>query len=285
MLKTDREFKLTVINLNAELNSSVITLALFNLLRISDKRKVHLINAYFNNGFVKEDADDMTCFVIHFNIPYLNKIKCSYCGRCITYCSRGARELIREVPCVTLDKHKCQGCLKCARSCTVNAITTQEIEVGSVFKTVIDNGSSIQSGTHKFGENYDVHIFKEMNEGVDELESIIYEVPYQSASISRKAITYSDVIFVTLPHYSNLDDEMLAILYFIHKINKQIILLKKTNTDNSFKIPDFMHNAEILYYNELPTPKEEENLNKSFTKILNKPLATKVKEVKNISTD
>ena len=285
MPETEKEFKLTVINLNAELNSSVITLSLFNLLRSSDKRKVNLINAYFNNGFVKEDADSMTCFIIHFNIPYLNKIKCSYCGRCITYCSKGARELLREVPCVTLDKHKCQGCLKCARSCTVNAITTQEIEVGSVFKTVIDNGSSIQSGTHKFGENHDVHIFKEMNSGVDELDSIIYEVPYKSASISRKAITYSDIIFVTLPHYSILDDEMLALLFFIHKLKKKIVFLKKTNTDNSFKIPEFIKNAEILYYNESPNPKEEENLSKGFTRILKKSQSLKVKEVKIISTD
>jgi len=282
---TEKEFKLTVINLNTELNSSVITLSLFSLLRNKSDRKVHLINAYFNNGFVKEDADNMTCSVIHFNIPYLNKIKCSYCGRCITYCSKGARELIREIPCVTVDKHKCKGCLKCARSCTVNAITTLEIEVGIVFKTVIDNGSSIQSGTHKFGENYDVHIFKEMNSGTNEFETIIYEVPYKSAAISRKAITYSDIIFVTLPHYSILDDEMLAILYFIHKLKKKIVFLKKTNTENSFKIPEFIKNAEILYYNEFPTPKEEDNLSKSFTRILKKNQSLKVKEVKIITVD
>ncbi len=274
------DIKTTVLNFNNESNSPNLTLILFNLLRNKAKKRVHLINAYFNNAFVKEDADNLTCHVIHFNIPYLNKIKCSYCGRCVTYCSHDARELKREVPCVTLDIHNCHGCMKCARSCTVNAITIQEIEVGKVFKTVIDNGSTILSGTHKYGENHDMHIFKAINSEFDDAETTIYEVPYTSASVSRKAIVQSDIVFVILPHYKDFDDEMRALLFYIYKIGKKIVFLKKINTDVSFVIPAFISNTETLYYNEHSNEIDDDLLQTEFKKIIKKFQSLKQKEIK-----
>lgn len=268
MEATNKNGNITVINLNDEHNSSVITFMLFNLLREKQDKKVNLINAYFNNSFVKEDADDMTCQIVHFNIPYLNKIKCNYCGRCVTHCSRGLAKLDRTVPSVTFDKNNCQGCLNCARSCTVKAITSQEIEIGRIFKTVIGNSTTILSGAHKAGDHHDLHIFKEMNAKIDKTGRTIYDVPYNIASISRKAITDSEAVFIILPHFKSIDDEMQALLYFIHKQNKKAIYLKKVSTDVTYNMPGFLVVDEMHYYNDNFEQADEKHLNKEFKRIL-----------------
>lgn len=93
-------------------------------------------------------------------IPYLNKIRCKFCGKCVEYCKTGLIEFQRDVPNVVFDMLNCNFCGNCINKCSSSAIKFNNRIIGYLRVETLSKNIKIIEAIKKY-PNYKNYIFIE----------------------------------------------------------------------------------------------------------------------------
>ncbi len=95
--------------------------------------------------------------------PYVDSIKCKYCGKCIDNCKIGGITFNRHIPLLTFDKTNCLSCFACLKSCNIAAIGQKDFQIGISITHKPDSNQIFKAYRFKSISLYKKHIASELN--------------------------------------------------------------------------------------------------------------------------
>ena len=118
------------------------------------------LNFYPYDTSKKYDAKEQE---ICKKIPYVDSIKCKYCGKCIDKCKIGGITFNRHIPLLTFDKANCLSCFACLKSCNIAAIGQKDFQIGISITHKPDSNQIFKAYRFKNISLYKKHIASELN--------------------------------------------------------------------------------------------------------------------------
>lgn len=118
------------------------------------------LNFYPYDTSKKYDAQEQE---ICKKIPYVDSIKCKYCGKCIDNCKIGGITFNRHIPLLTFDKTNCLSCFACLKSCNIAAIGQKDFQIGISISYNPKSNQIFKAYRFKNISLYKKHIISELN--------------------------------------------------------------------------------------------------------------------------
>lgn len=148
-------------------------------------------------------------------VPEIDKLKCSYCGRCAEVCAYNAIAVIKgegeKKNVAMVFEHLCHGCGACVELCPEKAIKEVKKEIG-----IVELGKSGEvdfvHGKLNIGEAISPPLIRQVKKEIDANKTVIIDSPPGTSCPVVNSIKGSDFcILVTEPTPFGLNDLILAV--------------------------------------------------------------------------
>ncbi len=137
-------------------------------------------------------ADEKEIIEVFKEYPYLDKIKCKFCGKCIEYCNNNAIIFQREIPSVFINKKLCKSCFICEKKCNISAVKRKNYQIGFLLKSRISDNISYYQG---FLKNNNIHYNSLLNNYLNNTKSFrIALINSYNPELLKKVMDFSEIV-------------------------------------------------------------------------------------------
>ncbi len=159
-------------------------------------------NLFFHTPFTEKKK-------VTVSVPDINEERCTYCGKCSSFCAYNALAVVPQK--ILVFEDLCHSCKGCEIVCPEDAVGWRKREVGMIRKGE-SNGISVVEGDLNLGESMAIPVIKAVKEEKDEKKTVIIDAPPGTSCPVMEAIEGSDfVLLVTEPTPFGLHDLKLAV--------------------------------------------------------------------------
>jgi MinD superfamily P-loop ATPase len=161
--------------------------------------------AFFNTKEISESQ------VIQ-KVPVIDSDICTFCGKCVDYCSYNAIFLLHDRRIVRVMEDLCHGCGACLVACKMGAISEKEVSLGTVSKYSVNSESTIIEGKMRVGAYTPVPVIKASIKKSNNSEIVILDSPPGTSCPFIHTVSSADyILLVTEPTPFGLNDLKLSV--------------------------------------------------------------------------
>ena len=193
-------------------------------------------------------AEEVT---VNVRIPEIDQNACTFCGRCVHYCSFDSILMIKDSGHIKVLDDFCTSCGACVYACNDNAISERTEALGKVSTYQIDHGTFVE------GRMFVIRplaspIIIELNEQIKDAPICIIDTPPGNSYPFTESIRDADFVLLVTESSAfgleNLKDNV-GILRNLKK--KFGVLINKSGIDD-FAVKEYLSDESIPLLMELP---------------------------------
>jgi MinD superfamily P-loop ATPase len=206
---------------------------------------------FFPNAIKNEEQE------IFQLIPEIDKVKCTYCRKCVEYCEFNAIVVIPPIRFAEVNASLCHSCGACIVACRDNAITEKQEPIGAISFFNVRKDEKLIEGRLKIGSAMQTMLIKELKKHVSEDNEItLFDAPPGTSCPVVETISDTDyVILVSEPTLFGLHDLKLMV-ELMEEIKKPFgVVINKAGLGDS-SIYDYLNQNKIEILGEIPFSKE-----------------------------
>jgi MinD superfamily P-loop ATPase len=142
-------------------------------------------------------------------VPYINKEKCTYCGKCADFCQFNALAIFPQNNVVFAEL--CHGCGGCTLICPEDAITERERAIGTLERGFLNTMEFIR-GVLNIGEPMATPVIRVLKQTIDTSKRVILDSPPGNGCPVIETVSGCDFcLLVTEPTPFGLHDLKMAV--------------------------------------------------------------------------
>jgi MinD superfamily P-loop ATPase len=226
----------------------------------------HYLKSIFNEVQLAdcdvEEPDDLIFFpdaakleerIVFQSIPVIDKQKCSYCRKCVSWCEFNAIVVLPGAGFAEINPALCHSCNACVVACKDGAISEHPLPIGSINYFETPGGLKITEGRLKIGSAMQTMVIKELKKQlVDAPGIIIFDAPPgTSCPVVQTIIDVDYVILVTEPTPFGLHDLKLMTA-LLDEVGKPYgVIVNKSGLGNR-QVYDYLGQNDIELLGEIP---------------------------------
>lgn len=221
-------FKIAVISNDTD-NVSELIIKIKNIL-INNPLRYDIIDLDFKI-LSNLESEENEIIEVYKEFPYLDKIKCKFCGKCIEYCKNNAIIFQREIPSVFINKKLCKSCFICEKQCNISAIKRKNFQIGFILKSKISKNIAYYQG---FLKNKNIHHNSLLNNYLNNSKSTkIALIDSFNQELINKVMNLSEIIIYH--QFKNKSNSIDNISYFNDNNTDKILFTNDNNFIHIFK--------------------------------------------------
>lgn len=249
-------YKIAIASGKGGTGKTTVAVTLFHYLNKNGNIKAHLVDCDVeepNDKLFFPEAVETNNRKIFKLIPEINKISCTYCRECSTYCEFNAIVVIPPVKYAEVNADLCHSCGACTVACRYDAIIEKREPIGQVNCFVLNDGKALTEGKLRIGSTMQTMLIKELKKQVvTDCDLIIYDAPPGTSCPVVETTGDADfVLLVTEPTPFGLHDLKLMVS-LIREMNKPFaVIINKSGLGNN-DIYEFLQKEKIEKLGEIP---------------------------------
>lgn len=235
---------------------TTVAVNLFNRLARKDERAVRLIDCDVeepNDAIFLPDLKLGNEQPIFRKIPAIDRDKCTYCGRCASFCEFNAITIIPGAKYIQVDTELCHACGACAIACLGGAISKTDDQIGNLKSYHYTPHGTFVEGRLKIGSMLQTMVIRKLKQKSRLTNGIsIYDAPPgTSCPVVETVMDMNYVILVTEPTPFGLHDMklMVALLRQMHKPFG--VVVNKAGLGNQ-AVYNYLTKEQITLLGEIP---------------------------------
>ena len=197
-------------------------------------------------------AEEVT---VNVRIPEIDQNACTFCGRCVHYCSFDSILMIKETGHIKVLDDYCTSCGACVYACNDNAISERIEALGKVSTYQLDHGKFVE------GKMFAIRplaspIIIELNEQIKDAPISIIDTPPGNSYPFTESIRDADfVILVSEPSAFGLEN-LKANVGILRTMNQKFgVLINKSGTGDD-TVKSYLQEENISILMEVAFKKE-----------------------------
>ena len=248
-------YKIAIASGKGGTGKTTVSVNLFHHFKNVKGEKVQLVDCdveepndiiFFPNAILKKELE------VFQLIPEIDKEKCTFCRKCVSYCEFNAIVVIPPVQFAEVSSSLCHSCGACSVACDENAITEKPAPIGKVSFYRQDE-FNITEGKLKIGSAMQTMLIKELKRLVPNGQDIvIYDAPPGTSCPVVESVSNADyVVLVTEPTPFGLHDLKLMV-ELLSDIRKPFGVIVNKSGLGSNTIYEYLEENDIELLGEIP---------------------------------
>ena len=210
-----------------------------------------------NDAIFFQNADRESKKDVYQFIPKIDKVKCTFCCKCVEYCEFNAISVIPSVKFAEVNTDLCHSCGACSVACQFNAIEEKPEQIGTISYYDTSLGNGLIEGRLKIGSAMQTMVIKELKKSVSHENAItIYDAPPGTSCPVVETVADTDyIILVTEPTPFGLHDLKLM-TELLNDLQKPFgVIVNKAGLGNR-EVYEYLKEEQIELLGEIPFNKE-----------------------------
>lgn len=253
-------FKIAIASGKGGTGKTTVSINLNRFLQREFQKNVHLVDCdveepndllFFNNAKLTGQES------VHQLIPKIDKDKCTFCGKCESYCEFNAISIIKQVQYIAVDADLCHSCGACVEACAYDAIREMPETIGEVKHFVSEQGCLLSEGRLKIGSPMQTMLIKALKKAIPNTADIVlFDAPPGTSCPVVETISDMDyVLLVAEPTLFGFHDFKLMV-DLVHALNLPFgVVINKAGLGDD-KIYTYLKEQEIPLLGEIPFSKD-----------------------------
>lgn len=190
-------------------------------------------------------------------VPQVDENKCTFCGKCESYCEFNAISVIAKVNYISVDTDLCHSCGACLEACKFDAITEVPEHIGDVRHYISAQECKLSEGRLKIGSPMQTMLIKALKSKVPaEADIVLFDAPPGTSCPVVETISDMDyVVLVAEPTLFGFHDFKLMV-DLVDELDKPFgVVINKAGLGDH-KLYDYLRDKEITLLGEIPFSKE-----------------------------
>ncbi|MFA5848274.1 MAG: ATP-binding protein [Bacteroidales bacterium] len=189
-------------------------------------------------------------------VPVIDTTKCTFCGKCLEYCSYNAIFMLRDMKIIRILEDLCHGCGACSVACKYDSVSEKDISLGKITRYHSDLQSSIIEAKVRVGVFSPVSVIKAAIKEAGNNEIILMDSPPGTSCPFIQTVAVADyVILVTEPTPFGLSDLKQSV-DTLKTMNKSYgVIINRAGLGDK-ALYEYLSNENIPLLAEIPFDKE-----------------------------
>ena len=249
-------FKIAIASGKGGTGKTTISVNLNRFLKQEFKKEVHLVDCDV------EEPNDLLFFknatllgqeAVTQLVPQVDEDKCTFCGKCESYCEFNAISVIKKVNYIAVDTDLCHSCGACYEACAYGAIQEVHENIGEVRHFVSEQGCQLSEGRLKIGSPMQTMLIKALKKMIPHTADVIlFDAPPGTSCPVVETISDMDyVVLVAEPTLFGFYDFKLMVA-LVNELNKPFgVVINKAGLGDD-KIYAYLSEHKIPLLGEIP---------------------------------
>lgn len=239
---------------------TTLSVNLYHYLGNSAGKKVQLVDCDVeepNDIIFFPEAQNVEENEVFQLIPVIDREKCTYCRKCVSYCEFNAIVVIPPIKFAEVNAGLCHSCGACSVACMEKAISEKQEQIGKISFYKIKEGITVMEGKLKIGSAMQTMLIKELKKNVsEEPDIVIYDAPPGTSCPVVETLSDADyIVLVTEPTPFGLHDLKLMV-ELLSGIQKPFGVIVNKSGLGSNSIYDYISNNGIELLGDIPFNEE-----------------------------
>ena len=209
------------------------------------------------NALAYFDSRQANCIAVTQQVPVIDSVKCTFCGKCHEYCAYNAIFIIPSLKVIKVMDDLCHACGACLHACDYGAITEKPVMLGHVSAHSLNKNINLVEARTRVGVMTPVPVIKAAIKTVDkQADIVIFDAPPGTSCPFIHTVAAADyVVLVTEPTPFGLSDLRRSV-ETLKQLEKPFgVIVNRAGIGNN-EVYDYLKSEGIDLLLEIPFDKE-----------------------------